>query len=152
MYLSLAREGTPVTKPTLTSAFIRFVAFGGGLGLASGLVVPLTATVMPWAVANALITVASTVLGTELHARFTFGTGRCVEWRQHLQSAGSATAAYLVTSSAILLLHAVQPTASTRREQVVYLAASGLAGIGRFLVLRLFVFARGDGMRRVRFA
>jgi hypothetical protein len=141
-----------MTKPPLASAFIRFVIFGGGLGLASGLVVPLAATIMPWAVANALITVVSTVLGTELHARFTFGTGRFVQWRQHLQSAGSATAAYLATSSAILLLHAAQPSASTRREQVVYLAASGIAGSGRFLVLRLFVFAHGNDIRRARFA
>ncbi|GLH99387.1 GtrA family protein [Phytohabitans aurantiacus] len=125
------------------ASFARFVIFGGGLGLASSAAVPLLAALMPWAVANALITVASTVLGTELHARFTFGTGRFAGWRQHIQSASSAGAAYLVTSAAILILHVVQPAAGTLREQVVYIAASGLAGIGRFLVLRLFVFARG---------
>jgi hypothetical protein len=54
--------------------FVRFVLLGGGVGLASSAAVPPTATLMPWVVANALITVASTVLGTELHARFTFGT------------------------------------------------------------------------------
>ncbi|WP_371871397.1 hypothetical protein [Phytohabitans rumicis] len=101
------------------------------------------ATSMPWVAANALITVASTLLGTELHARFTFGAGRRAQWQQHLQSAGSAMAAYLVTSAAILVLHAVQPSPSMRWEQAVYLGASGLAGAGRFLVLRLYVFARG---------
>jgi putative flippase GtrA len=129
-------------RPAVAS-FAKFVLLGGGVGLASSVAVPLTAAVVPWVVANALITVASTALGTELHARFTFGAGRHAAWRQHLQSAGSATAAYLMTSAAILTLHAVQPSAGMRWEQAVYLGASGLAGIGRFLVLRLFVFARG---------
>jgi putative flippase GtrA len=125
------------------ASFAKFVLFGGGIGLASSVAVPLTATLVPWTVANALITVASTALGTELHARFTFGAARHAQWRQHLQSASSATAAYLVTSAAILLLHAMQPSAGMSWEQVVYLGASGLAGSGRFLVLRLYVFGRG---------
>lgn len=127
----------------LTGSFARFVLLGGGVGLASSAAVPLVATLMPWVVANALVTVASTVLGTELHARFTFGTGRRAGWHQHVQSAGSATVAYLVTSAAVLVLHAVQPSAGMRWEQAVYLGASGVAGAGRFVVLRLYVFARG---------
>ncbi len=125
------------------ASFAKFVLFGGGIGLASSVAVPLTATLVPWTVANALITVASTALGTELHARFTFGAGRRAAWRQHVQSASSAAVACLVTSAAILILHAVQPSAGMRWEQTVYLGASGLAGIGRFLVLRLYVFGRG---------
>lgn len=129
------------SKPGTLASFVRFVVCGGGVGLLAGAVVPLLATAMPWALANALITVASTVLCTELHALFTFGTGRRAGLRRHLQSAGSATAAYLVTTAAMLILHAVQPSPTLLREQAVYLTASGLAGIGRFLVLRLFVFA-----------
>jgi putative flippase GtrA len=149
-----ASQARPVSRSAFGS-FARFVLFGGGVGLASSVAVPLVATLMPWAAANALITVASTLLGTELHARFTFGAGRRAQWHQHLQSAGSATAAYVVTSAAILVLHAVQPSASMRWEQAVYLGASGLAGIGRFLVLRLYVFARArhtefDSVRPVR--
>ncbi|GAA4459898.1 GtrA family protein [Phytohabitans houttuyneae] len=124
-------------------SFVRFVMFGGGVGLACSAAVPLVATLMPWVIANALITVASTLLCTELHARFTFGAGRRAQWHQHVQSASSALAAYLVTSAAVLVLHAVQPSAGMRWEQAVYLSASALAGIGRFLVLRLYVFARG---------
>jgi len=52
------------------------------------------------------------------------GAGRHAAWRQHLQSASSATAAYRVTSAAILILHAVQPSAGMRWEQLVYLGAS----------------------------
>ncbi|MDF3143263.1 MULTISPECIES: hypothetical protein [unclassified Streptomyces] len=131
------------SAPGPLSSFARFVVCGGGVGLLSSAAVPLLAAAMPWALANALITVASTLLCTELHALFTFGTGRRPGLRRHLQSAGSATAAYLATTAAMLMLHAVQPSPTLLWEQAVYLTASGLAGIGRFLVLRLFVFA-GD--------
>ncbi|MFF3373488.1 GtrA family protein [Streptomyces sp. NPDC002680] len=140
------------SKPSTTGAaaapgplasFARFVLCGGGVGLLSSGAVALLAVAMPWALANALITVASTVLCTELHARFTFGSGKRAGWRQHWQSAGSATAAYVVTCVAMFVLHLVQSSPGMLTEQIVYLSASGLAGIGRFLVLRLFVFAAG---------
>lgn len=122
------------------ASFVRFVVCGGGVGVLSSAAVPLLALLMPWAAANLVITVASTVLCTELHALFTFGTGRRAGLRRHLQSAGSAAAAYVVTCTAMFLLHAVQSSPGLAWEQAVYLGASGLAGIGRFLVLRLFVF------------
>ncbi|WP_069766506.1 GtrA family protein [Streptomyces sp. LUP47B] len=130
----------PVTPGPLAS-FVRFVVCGGGIGVLSSFAVPLVAMTMPWALANAVITVASTLLCTELHALFTFGTGRRPGWRRHLQSSGSAAAAYAVTCAAMFLLHVIQSAPGMLTEQAVYLTASGLAGIGRFLVLRLFVFA-----------
>ncbi|KPI13557.1 GtrA family protein [Actinobacteria bacterium OK074] len=131
------------TGPGPIASFARFVLCGGGVGVLSSAAVPLLAMTMPWAVSNALITVVSTILCTELHALFTFGTGKRPGWRQHLQSAGSATAAYVATCAAVFILHAVQSSPSMLTEQAVYLSASGLAGIGRFLVLRVFVFATG---------
>jgi putative flippase GtrA len=139
-----ASHGSQQAIPTGPAAsFIRFVIFGGGVGVLSSLAVPLLATLMPWTLANALITVASTLLCTELHARYTFRTGRRAGWRRHWQSAGSAAAAYVATSAAMFGLHALQPNPGLPTEQIVYLSASGLAGIGRFLILRLFVFATG---------
>ena len=136
----------PSTTPGPLASFVRFVVCGGGVGLLSGAAVPLLATLMPWVLANAVITVASTLVCTELHALFTFGTGRRAGWRRHLQSAGSATAAYGVTCAAMFVLYAVQSSPGLVTQQVVYLGAAALAGTGRFLVLRLFVFA--DGTRR----
>ena len=144
----LAQQAKTVGEaaPGPFASFVRFVVCGGGIGVLSSGAVALLAGTMPWVVANAVVTVASTVLCTELHALFTFGTGRRAGRRQHWQSAGSATAAYAVTSLAMLILHLVQATPGMLTEQVVYLSASGLAGTGRFLVLRLFVFAGGrDG-------
>ncbi|MET7679521.1 hypothetical protein [Streptomyces sp. NPDC005423] len=136
-----SKPGTAVgAVPGPFASFVRFVVCGGGIGVLSSAAVPVLAAVLPWAAANALITIASTVLCTELHALFTFGTGSRPGWRRHWQSAGSATAAYLATSAAILVLHLVQPSPGLLTEQIVYLSASGLAGIARFLILRLFVF------------
>ncbi|MFE9110665.1 hypothetical protein ACFYN9_13675 [Streptomyces collinus] len=129
--------------PGTFTAFARFVLFGGGVGLASSFAVAVLASWIYWGLANALITVVSTLLATQLHARFTFGAGGRATRRQHAQSAGSAAAAYAVTSVAMLVLHQLVAAPGVVLEQVVYLSASALAGIARFAVLRLVVFARG---------
>ncbi|MFJ5141311.1 hypothetical protein [Streptomyces sp. NPDC088707] len=145
-------ERGPQTSTTgALASFVRFVIFGGGVGLASSAAVALLAALLPFALANALVTVVSTILATELHARFTFAPGlrppagrgllRC-DLRHHLQSAGTAAAAFSVTTLAMLVLHAIESTPGPAVEQTVYLSASGLAGIGRFLALRLYVFAK----------
>ncbi|GAB7105410.1 hypothetical protein JCM4814A_37240 [Streptomyces phaeofaciens JCM 4814] len=131
------------SAPGTFAAFARFVVCGGGVGLASSFAVVALASWIPWVLANALITVVSTLLATELHARFTFGAGGRATWRQHAQSAGSAAAAYAVTCVAMLVLQQLVAAPGAMLEQVVYLSASALAGVARFAVLRLVVFARG---------
>lgn len=128
--------------PGAFTAFARFVLCGGGVGIASSFAVAALASWIPWALANALITVASTLLATELHARFTFGAGGRATWRQHTQSAGSAAAAYAVTCAAMFVLQQLVAAPGAVLEQLVYLSASALAGVARFVVLRLVVFAR----------
>ncbi|MGW0842328.1 GtrA family protein [Streptomyces sp. NPDC002787] len=128
--------------PGAYTAFARFVLCGGGVGLASSFAVVALASWMPWGVANALVTVVSTLLATELHARFSFGTGGRATWRQHVQSAGSAAAAYAATCLAMSVLREWVTAPSAVLEQLVYLSASALAGVARFAVLRLVVFAR----------
>ncbi|MEV7615555.1 GtrA family protein [Streptomyces sp. NPDC089799] len=128
--------------PGAFAAFARFVLCGGGVGLASSFAVAALACWMPWVLANALITAVSTLLATELHARFTFGAGSRATWNQHLQSAGSAAAAYAVTCLAMFVLHQLVTSPGAALEQAVYLSASALAGVARFVVLRLVVFAR----------
>lgn len=127
--------------PAPFTAFARFVLFGGGVGIISSFAVAALASWFPWVLANALITVVSTLLATELHARFTFGGGRAT-WRQHAQSAGSAAVAYAVTCVAMLVLQQLVAAPGAVLEQVVYLSASASAGVARFAVLRLVVFAR----------
>lgn len=136
-------HGRQQDTPGALAAFARFVALGGGVGLASSAAVAALATRLPWALANALVTVVSTLLATELHARFTFGAGGRATWRQHTQSAGSAAAAYTGTCVAMAVLHQLAAAPGALLEQAVYLSASALAGVARFAVLRLVVFARG---------
>ncbi|MER5930545.1 GtrA family protein [Streptomyces sp. NPDC002054] len=131
--------------PGAFTAFARFVLCGGGVGLASSFAVAALASWIPWVLANAVITVVSTVLATELHARFTFGAGGRATWRQHAQSAGSAAAAYAVTCAAMFVLQQLVAAPGAVLQQVVYLSASALAGVARFVVLRLVVFARNRG-------
>ncbi|CAM5256504.1 hypothetical protein SAURM35S_05252 [Streptomyces aurantiogriseus] len=45
---------TPST-PGPVASFVRFVVCGGGVGLLAGAAVPLLATLMPWALANAVV-------------------------------------------------------------------------------------------------
>ncbi|GAA2611616.1 hypothetical protein GCM10010304_74640 [Streptomyces roseoviolaceus] len=138
----MAAQSRQQAAPGAFTAFARFVLCGGGVGLASSFAVAALASWIPWVVANALITAVSTVIATELHARFTFGAGGRATWRQHAQSAGSAAAAYAVTCAAMLGLHQLVAASSAVLEQVVYLSACALAGVARFAVLRLLVFAR----------
>lgn len=137
------------TAPSAFIAFVRFVLCGGGVGIASSFAVAALASWIPWALANAVITVVSTLLATELHARFTFGAGGRATWRQHTQSAGSAAAAYVVTCVAMAVLQLLVATPGAVLEQVVYLSASALAGVARFVVLRLVVFARNRSQSTV---
>lgn len=126
------------------AAFVRFVVCGGGVGLLSSAALLFLSGSLPLALANALVTVASTLLATELHGRFTFHAGRA-GLGDHVKSGLTAAICYLFTTAALLVLHAVHPHPSALLEQGVYLSASGLAGVGRFVVLRVIVFAKGGG-------
>lgn len=119
--------------------FVRFVVCGGGVGLASSGALVLLHDRMPLAVANALITVVSTLIATELHGRVTFRSNRG-GWGVHLQSALTVAVSYAFTTSALVGLYALEPVPGAVLEQTVYLSASALAGIGRFVVLRTLVF------------
>lgn len=139
----------------IIGAFVRFVVFGGGVSVLSSGVLLLTAGWAPFALANAVVTVASTLLATELHHRFTFGAAGKGAWRRaglagwriHAKSALTLAVAYLMTTAAVLILDAADPHTGPLLTQAVYLGASGLAGTGRFLVLRLVVFARRPARR-----
>ncbi|MFC8228141.1 hypothetical protein [Streptomyces sp. NPDC057287] len=126
------------TRP-LVSAFVRFVVCGGGVGLAASGALVLLGERVPLALANAVVTVVSTVIATELHSRISFRSAQG-GWRVHLRSGLTVAVSYAFTTGALLVLHAVQESPSALVEQGVYLSASAVAGVGRFAVLRLVVF------------
>ncbi|MGW1208366.1 hypothetical protein ACWD5F_01885 [Streptomyces sp. NPDC002499] len=122
------------------AAFGRFAGLGCGVTLAASAALVLLAQWIPWMAANALTTVVSTVVATELHARVSFGHGR-PGLAGHLKSAATMIAGWLVTSAAVGALDAFRPGGGLVLQQAVYLSATALVGIGRYLVLRLVVFA-----------
>jgi putative flippase GtrA len=123
------------------AAFVRFAVLGSGVTLAASAALVLLAQWLPWMAANALTSVASTVAATELHARVSFEHGR-PGLAGHLKSAATIAAGWLVTTAAVTALAAVRPDAGLVLEQTVYLSATALVGVARYLVLRLVVFAR----------
>ncbi|MFI8006231.1 GtrA family protein [Streptomyces sp. NPDC086010] len=135
-----AHRPTQRTPSSLVLAFVRFVVCGGGVGVASSGVLVLVGDRVPLLLANAVVTVVSTVIATELHSRISFRSGRR-GWRIHLQSGLTVAVSYAFTTTALLVLHSVRPDPSALVEQTVYLSASAVAGVGRFALLRVVVFA-----------
>lgn len=121
------------------ASFLRFVACGGGTGVAAAVTLSATPEAVPMPLANALVTVLATLLTNELHSRVTFRRGRASR-RVHAQSTGTAVASYLFTTSAMLALAAASDRPPALVEQGAYLVASSLAGVGRYAMLRFFVF------------
>ncbi|MFG2589933.1 GtrA family protein [Streptomyces sp. NPDC048438] len=136
---ALAHLPTKRTAHPLVAAFVRFVVCGGGVGLAASGALVLLGERIPLVLANAVITVVSTVIATELHSRISFRSDRR-GWRVHLQSGLTVLVSYAFTTGALLVLHAVQSAPSALAEQTVYLSASAAAGVGRFALLRMVVF------------
>jgi putative flippase GtrA len=138
--MAAAEERTAPVAPRALPAFVRFVVFGGGVTLLGSAALLLVGDRAPVAAANAVVTVATTLLATELHTRFTFRRGRA-GWSDHCASGLTVLLSYLFTTGALLGYDALHTGGGALLRQGVYLAASGAAGIARFLLLR-YVFAR----------
>jgi putative flippase GtrA len=113
----------------------------GGLGtLVNAVIFLLLRTWWDTIPANLVALVLSTVVSTEANRRFTF-EGAEVHWlRSHVQSGGTVLF-YAFYSSTVLMLLAATIDSPTALEQTVAVAvASVLGGLGRFLVLRYWVF------------
>jgi putative flippase GtrA len=130
----------PTARSGPVAAFVRFVVCGGGVTLLAAAALLLIGHRVPFALANAVVTVASTVLATELHGRFTFGRGGA-GWSDHAAAGLTVALSYAFTTGALLAFDGLHPGGGVLLRQAVYLGASGLAGIARFLLLRHVVFA-----------
>jgi putative flippase GtrA len=134
------------------AAFLRFVLCGGGVTLLGSAALLLVGVRVPVAAANAVVTVATTLLATELHGRVTFRSGRA-GWSDHCASGLTVLVSYLFTTGALLAFDDLHPGGGALLRQGVYLAASGAAGVARFLLLRRLFTPAGTsaaavGLRR----
>jgi len=87
--------------------------------------------------------VASTLVSTEVNRRFTFAAGRADSWRMHLQTAGTVAFYACYSSLVLAVLATVVAEPTPLLESAALAAASVLGGLGRYLLLRRWVFADG---------
>jgi putative flippase GtrA len=135
------REAHPLTTQVARYAVV------GGLGTVANAVVFLVLRLWWEALpANLVALVLSTLLSTEINRRFTFGSAPPAHpWRNYAQT-GVTVAFYAFYSSAVLItLELVVDDPSPWLQTLVISAASVLGGVGRYLVLRFWVF---DGTAR----
>ena len=149
--VALAVAGSPVGMPASWRARMRLhhpllvqvthYVVVGGLGTAVNAVAfLLLRTGLEAVPANLVALLVSTAVSTEANRRFTFCGEAVHRWRARVQIGGTVLF-YAFYSSAVLLLLELVVDAPTPVEQTVAIAAASvLAGIGRFLVLRYWVF------------
>ncbi len=120
-------------------SFGRFVLVGSLSTALSSLLFLLLGTWMAAAFANTIATVLTTVASNQAHARWTFSSERRGAG-MHLRAGLSVAVTYPVTTVALLGLEWVHPHAGSGLELVVLLAASGVAGLLRYVLLLVGVF------------
>jgi putative flippase GtrA len=120
----------------------------GGLGTAVNAVIFLALRTWFDAVpANLVALLVSTAVSTEANRRFTFEGAMVRCWRAGLQTAATVVFYAFYSSAVLLLLGLVIDDPSPLQETMAVAAASVLGGLGRFLVMRYWVFGGPAGRR-----
>lgn len=116
-------------------------ALVGGLGTVVNAAVFLTVRNGLDAVpANLVALVLSTAVSTEVNRRFTFGGGTAHRWRAQVQIGGTVLFYAFYSSAVLVVLELLVDDPSPVQESLAVAAASVLGGIGRFLLMRYWVF------------
>jgi putative flippase GtrA len=121
-----------------------YVVVGGLATAANAVVFLLLRTGLDTVPANIVALLVSTAVSTEANHRFTFG-GAVHRWRARVQVGGTVLFYAFYSSAVLLFLEALLADPSPVQESLAVAAASVLAGIVRFLVLRYWVFGRTSG-------
>jgi putative flippase GtrA len=90
--------------------------------------------------ANLVALVLSTAVSTEANRRFTFDGALEHRWRTYVQNGGTVAFYAFYSSTVLLLLDMVLDDPTAVQQSAALAAASVAGGIGRFLVLRNWVF------------
>lgn len=98
----------------------------------------------PVLAANLAALVITTLFNTEANRRFTFTARNTARGKTHLQGFVVFGLYYAFTSAALLVLHAAVPDPPRALELVVLLGSSAIGTLGRFFLLRSWVFRRND--------
>ncbi|MBB2939763.1 4-amino-4-deoxy-L-arabinose transferase-like glycosyltransferase/putative flippase GtrA [Amycolatopsis bartoniae] len=128
-------------KPGLPWQLLSFAVVGVLSTIANLVVYAVLRQWMPILVANLVALVLCTLFNTEANRRFTFFGRRGNAERDHLKGLVVFGLYYAFTSVALLGLHAFAAAPPPALEVVVLAAASLIGTVGRFLLLRGWVFA-----------
>jgi putative flippase GtrA len=122
----------------------RYVMVGGlGTAVSAAVFLLLRTAGLDAVPANLVALLVSTAVSTEANRRFTFGGTAVHPWRARVQIGGTVLFYALYGSAVLLLLELVVPAPTPVEQTAALVAASVLGGLGRFLVLRYWVFGRG---------
>ncbi|HEX3679402.1 MAG TPA: bifunctional glycosyltransferase family 2/GtrA family protein [Galbitalea sp.] len=142
VYAELGRHPFAVERPP--SFFGQVVRFGvvGVLSTAAyALLYLLFSSVMIGFLANFLALLVTAIANTAANRRFTFGVrGRSRLATHQFQGLIVFGIAWLITSGALLELHAINPGANSTVELIVLTFANLLATVLRFVLFRAWVF------------
>ena len=124
----------------IPAQLVRFAAVGVATwGLGTALYLVLRLVTGPFS-ANLVATVVGTAVSTAVHARVTFGASGAHRGRAHLQGLVMIVLSLGTGNTVLAGLGALAPDASTVAESVALTAAGALVALGRFVVLRQWVF------------
>lgn len=133
----LGGDENPLFAQLMSFAVIGTLSLGVHLGLYT-----LLRQWWPLLVANLGALVIATLFNTEANRRFTFAARHRPAGRVQFQGLIVFGLYYAFTSGALELLHAYVPNVSRVLELVVLAGSSLLGSVGRFLLLRNWVFRR----------
>ncbi len=139
--IDLGALARPEAPPATGGAFVRFATIGVASTIAYvGLFMALRSAMGAY-VANALALTCTVVVNTALNRRATFGLrgpgGRGRAW---LRSLSLHTGALVVTTLALVAVHATSGSASVLQETIALVLAGGIASAARVLLLPTWVF------------
>jgi putative flippase GtrA len=141
----LGRSALPHEPPGvpkgMTGQALRFAVIGAVSTVAYLVLFALLRPAMAAQLANVLAMIVTTVANTAANRRFTFavrGPERAV--LQQFQGLALFAVSLGLTSGSLALLHAWSPGASRLAELAVLLLANLVAAVGRFVLMRVWVF------------
>ncbi|GIU54833.1 sugar translocase [Arthrobacter sp. NicSoilC12] len=154
IYAELGRRPiVPPGRPSFFGQVLRFGLVGGASTIAFALLYLALQAPFGAQQANFLALLLTAVGNTAANRRFTFGIrGPAKLFAHQLQGLVVFVLAWLITSSSLAILHAVNPEAPANHELMMLTAANILATLMRFVLLRAWVFraARAEGRPSAR--
>jgi putative flippase GtrA len=140
----------PAGRPSFFGQVLRFGLVGVASTLAFALLYLMLQGPFGAQEANFLALLITAVGNTAANRRFTFGiTGPAKIFTQQVQGLVVFLLAWSITSSSLLVLHALHPDAAPNVELLILTAANVFATLMRFVLLRLWVFQQRDRDQQV---